>query len=161
MQECINEIEKTFVDVKTILALQAVTACGWQIIDSYGENSSQSIRAQNNEGTVLSVQINPDKLSLDVSGLSDSSCKTHVKNVIEELNRLGVETKIDNEFEHRRKRGGTLLSYGESAIAINKVVKDKDALKRNKNVTFQTSNKSRDNNIKVNPQKEIKKEREQ
>ena len=160
MNECITEIEKTFVDVKTILTVQAVTACGWQIIDSNSEKTSQTIIAQNNEGTVLAVQIKPEKMLLDVSGLNDSSCKMHVKKVMAELSKLGIETKVDNEIEHRRKRGGTLLSFGESASTVNKVSKIKESLKKKKNLSFQASNDSKTNGSTSNHQQEIQRERE-
>lgn len=133
-------IKQTFVDVETVLAIQAITKCGWEIVASNYETTSQTIRAQNNEGTVLAVSIQPEKIMLDISGLSDSSCKNNIQNVIAELNKLGIEFILESENDHRRKKGGTLLSFGDNPALINKAAKMKESLKKKKNLSFQTIN---------------------
>ena len=159
LNECVSEVEKTFVDVETVLTVQAITKCGWEIIASNYETTSQTIRAQNNEGTVLSVNIQPEKIMMDISGLSGSSCKKHIQNVISELNKLGLEFKLENENEHRKKRGGTLLSFGDSPALISKAAKMKESLKKKKNLSFQTINIHNPTNEIKNSQENKNRER--
>lgn len=157
LNECITEVERTFVDVKTVLTVQAFTTCGFQVVKSNSELTSQTLIAQNNEGTVLVANIQPDKMMMDTSGLRDSSCKKHVQVVLKELNKLGIKINLENENEHRKRGGGTLLSFGTSASLVHKAAKIKGSLK--KNLSFQTNVSITKDDTTKNYQREKKRER--
>ncbi len=126
VEESFSLIEKSIVDVQTVLITKAITKCNWTIVDSASENSAQTVVAQNREGSVLALNITVDNISLDIAGLCDSSCVDHAKKLVTELDSVGLKASLTNELKHNKPSGGILL--GESKHAdkiINKVKRRK------------------------------------
>jgi len=123
VEESFSLVEKSFVDIQTVLVTKAITKCDWTIVDSASENSTQTIVAQNNEGSVLALNITVDNVSLDIAGLCDSSCVDHAKKLITELDNVGLKASLTNELRHNKPSGGILLGDSKHADKIIKKVK--------------------------------------
>lgn len=123
VEESFSLIEKSFVDIQTVLVTKAITKCDWSIVDSASENSTQTIVAQNSEGIVLALNITVDNVSLDIAGLCDSTCVDYAKKLITELDNVGLKASLTNELKHNKPSGGMLLSESRDADKIIKKVK--------------------------------------
>lgn len=134
VEQCMIPVRETVMDLQTTVAVQAAVNCGLRVIDTHAKAKSQILVTQNVKGTVVAVRIEPEKLSIDIAGLADESCKSVAAAYVAELGKLGLHCVVDTEREHRRKRGGAMLSFGTKAVTIDKAAEIKESLKGRKNM---------------------------
>lgn len=118
VEETFSMMEKSLVDIQTVLVTKAITNCNWKLIDSASELHRQTIVAQNFEGSVLAINIDSNNVNLDISGFCDESCVNNAEQLINELDKMGLKSNLSNEWRHHRPSGGTLLSGGRGAKKI-------------------------------------------
>jgi hypothetical protein len=118
-------VEKSLVDIQTLLITKAFIDCDWEIIGSAAEPCSQCIVTQDKNGNVLAANITANNISLDISGFSDSSCIKHAERFLDKLEELGLQITLDQGFRHNKPGGGILLSEGKNAKQILKKAKSK------------------------------------
>lgn len=126
VEESFSLIEKSFVDIQTVLVTKAITKCNWSIVDSASEKCAQTIVAQNDAGSVLALNITSNNVSLDLAGLCDSTCVDHANKLISELDKVGLKAKLTNDFKHNKPSGGILLGASKDAEKIIKKINKKN-----------------------------------
>ncbi len=129
VEDLINEsfalIEKSVIDIQTVLVTKAITECKWKIIDSASDSSTQTIVAQNAEGNVVGLNITGENIDFDISGFCDSTCVDHAKTLFKKLDEMGLKSNLVSGFKHNKPSGGMLLSESKDAKKIIKKAKNK------------------------------------
>jgi len=129
VETLINEsfalIEKSVVDIQTVLVTKAITECKWKIIDSASEINAQTIVAQNTDGNVVGLNITGENIDFDISGFCDSTCVNHAKTLFKKLDEMGLKSNLVSGFRHNKPSGGILLSESKEAKKIIKKTKNK------------------------------------